>query len=162
VKFLVIGKARHGKTTFARALSDEMGLGYMDTSTPLVQVETARIEALGIKKETWDWERDRPNRPHLVATGDALKLVAPTFWVDACYARCDVCSGVRRQEELKAVVEKYNPVIFYVVRPGHPGDPNDNFDIFYDPWSMLLVAATSVADLRAAAERFSRGYREHP
>lgn len=160
-RFIIIGPARYGKTTFAEAFAKALGVRHMDTSTPLVEIETARIVALGIKGETWDWERDRPNRAHLVATGDAMQRLSPTVFVDACFRRAAICSGVRRKTELDAACALYQPTVIYVDRPGYPRDPEDNFDIEYEDW-MVKVSATSVAGLQEAAVRLSWNFREVP
>ena len=159
MKFIVIGPARYGKTTFARALAEARNTQFTDTSEPIVIVEEARQRRLGIDRadDTWDFTRDRPNRQHLVALGDAMKLLNPTIFVDYGFQRGEIVSGVRRKDELTAAMRKHlSAITIYIDRPGYPRDPADSFDIEPLPW-MTVVSGDCVADLERAAKFLAKG-----
>ena len=160
MKILVIGKARHGKTVFSSMLAEFLGCQYCDTSEALVMVETARQRRLGIDYAPmcWDDDRDRPDRAHLVATGDAVKAVSPTFWADLAWARARICTGVRTQGEYDALRMKYNFMTVYEERLNYEDeDPKDNFDIEVQE-GMLRVRSGSIEGLRTAARNVARAF----
>lgn len=164
MKFIVIGPARAGKTTVGAALARAFDTKATDTSEAVVAVEVERQDrliqhlcdtfdltfdslrdSLREDPDLWDADRDRPARPLLVATGDALKKLGPTSLADYCFQQGDVCVGVRRKDELLAVCGKYPDArVLWVDRQGVFPDPKDNLDI---PWEWADYHFSNDGDL---------------
>jgi hypothetical protein len=161
VKIVVIGEAQAGKSTFARHLAAMMDTEATDTSDAVVACEEARLKRLyhipkagSIPSTHYDYERQRPRRDLLAAMGDALKdTFGLTLLADACFAKGDICIGVRGFQELAAVKQKYGDECFVIVvkRAAGSGDPDDNFDIPDSEGNLTLTVPEGVGALAVAA-----------
>lgn len=175
MKFIIIGKQGAGKSTFGRFLADSLHTQSTDTSQWLIEVETARQQALADRYNLsaavirfaearmlgtelqdnihsgWDPERNRPIRELLVALGDAVNSVNPTFLVDRCFERGLVATGVRRKSELRAIRKKYpDALVVYIDREGGSQQKIDNFELEKSD-ANLVIRVNTLAESAAAA-----------
>lgn len=93
----------------------------------------------------WDDLRNRPCRELLVALGDAVNSVGPTFLVDRCFEQGNIAIGVRRKNELAAIKEKYPEVIVLYIDPSlREGTERskDNFELEREDAHFVLAART--------------------
>ena len=133
-KYIVIGPARAGKTTFAKILARFADTKATDTSEAIIAVETARLshpfgghDNWKMDVNMWDPVRQRPPRYNLIRMGDALKVLSLTLLADYCFDRGNVCSGIRKLSELEAVRAKYPEAVTIYI--DGPETVSDSFDI---------------------------------
>lgn len=163
MKFVVIGKARAGKSTFGAALGLALQTEATDTSAALVTIEQRRQELLGSLAPAagYDSTRNRPSRPYLVALGDAIKVLDESLLAGLCFRRGDICVGVRRQTELDAVRKAFPEAkVIYVARDGIEEDAADNFDIKWEDADYFVDNSGSVADMLRLAGFIARAVRD--
>lgn len=169
MRFIVVGPAQAGKTTFSLMLANHLGTRATDTSEAIVKIETERQRLMGElpvgsstvwELEGWDHARNRPARKNLIALGDALKVVDQTILARYCFSLGDVCSGVRRTEELAAVLEAFPGT--HVVMLDAPDIVADNFDITVsdlpEQYTLLWNSKESLDILNAQASAVARAW----
>lgn len=170
MKFVIIGKQGAGKSTFGRAFAKAWGTEFHETSEWLVECETRRTAALkkrynlvshlvnqdtGIGIENpWDTKRNRPCRELLVALGDAVNLLNPTFLPDRCFEKGDICAGTRRRSEFEALVKKYKDelVVIYIYGREGPDTNIDNFELELDFVKSLCPRVYTVDSSKSTLE----------
>lgn len=137
-RIIIVGPAQSGKSTIAKRVAQALDTEAVDTSEAIVALATDYLDRLcEIRGGHWrmntdalyDVNRKRPHRDILIALGDALKTTfGPTILADYCFARGDICCGVRRQDELDAILDKYENVLVVGVETDMP-TAGDNYNI---------------------------------
>lgn len=145
-RYAIIGPAQSGKSTFAGFLANELNTTFTDLSAWIVKVETIRQRRMAEQGypdlESWDESRNRPRRELLIALGDAVCEIRPSFLIERAFEAAPIISGVRRIEEFTTLSKDILTV--YINRPDAP-KIKDTFNI---PPSMvdIIIDNTSTLD----------------
>ena len=155
----VIGLPQHGKSTFARMLSELSGKPNGATSRVILDF-LSRID--GIDYGT-DWHTSvHPGlhsvfRERLVKAGDALCAIKPSILAEALINQgCGIVEGIRRKAELDATRLQFGResrfmLVVWVDRPDH-GLITDNTTVTKDDANVVITNST-LEQLEAEARR---------
>lgn len=161
MRFAIIGPAQSGKTTFAGYLADILGTGHTDLSGWIIEVETIRQRRMGEISpkspaqllDEWDYDRGRPTRKYLIALGDAVCELRPSFLIERAFEKAPIIAGVRRIEEFETLPE--DVITVYIDRADAP-DIQDTFDIPLELTQWVIENNGTLEELREKAEDLVR------
>ena len=110
-KLLILGHARHGKDTVAERIAAKLDLYFMTSSGVFAE----------LAYDFWGYDDadqcfdDRVN--HRAMWGDAIARYVrndKARLARKVYSTCPIYVGVRRQDELDAIIKEFDPVIIWV------------------------------------------------
>jgi hypothetical protein len=176
----IVGPRGVGKSTFAAALSAELGYGWAcgEISAEIIKAKAqmlaqvdelngyaygASVDALTFWRETLTEKKDAW-RPELIALGNFARSIVADYWIQQVLARpARICVGVRTADEVVARARRgYADFWIRIERPGHTAPP-DNYDPELAQWlaGMFVVSASSVEALQAQAHDYASTIRDY-
>jgi len=151
---IVVGRARSGKTSFSEMLSSILGLKTAGTSKIVYEVVAkARgctvADLLALPKEEI--------RPTLIDVADFLCDGKVDVLSEMLYNRgYRILDGIRREEELKAIIHNHECFVVYMQRD--KGTVDDNFNILPTKFMRLIENNGTLYDLQDKASDFAEFY----
>ena len=141
---VIIGKARAGKTTFAKYLADLYGTKSAGTSDIVYK---AMAIARNCKEEELRQIPKEELRPVLIDFANYLCSVVPDFLSSAIIQEgFDVIDGIRRRSELEALAAKHNIAVYFVDRT--EGVVEDNFELDKDDADFIVDNNGKLGDFK--------------
>ena len=142
-KILIVGHARHGKDTVAEMIADQLGIEFQCTSRQIAghvrHCMAGNMPQYVYASDQECWE-DRDN--HRAYWHDCIAAYCKenkTAFADLIYAKGLIYCGVRAQAEYDAIVEKYDPVVYWVSNMRKPPESEESMQIKYDPETMIEI-----------------------
>lgn len=140
-KIMVHGQARVGKDTVCEYLRAIHGLSFMSSSraATAIVIWPALASKYGYK-DLNECFYDRVNhRSEWFTLIKGYTEESLTKLADAIYAHNDIYCGIRRQEELDAVLDKYDILLIQVTAPRRVAkpEPASSYTLQLDAWSSL-------------------------
>ena len=140
-KIMVHGHARTGKDTVCEYLRYFHGLSFMSSSMAATAIVIWPVLAskYGYKDLNECFEDRVNHRSEWFTLISDYTADCPTKLADAIYAHRDIYCGIRRQEELDAVLDKYDILLIQVVAPKRVAkpEPASSYTLQMDTWSSL-------------------------
>lgn len=149
---LIIGHARHGKTTIADMLLDEYGLTYKDSS--MASAEIFIYDELKEKYNYSSFEECYEDRKQ--HREEWFNLICDFNFPDKArlskeiLKKADVYVGMRSNDELnECIYENLFDLIIGVYRPSFPEEPKTSFDInIWKHCDIIIPNDGTIEDLR--------------
>jgi hypothetical protein len=123
---VILGHAQHGKDFVAELIAEQLGCDYTSASLEAAPYVEAAMGNLGYTyADSHECFEDRVNHREFwgaaiaeLLNKDKLKLAKPVFDAGPIYC------GVRRQDELDAIIAEYDPVLIWV--DAHKREPYED------------------------------------